>query len=66
VKVWRARPGDALPPTGAAPGMLTKGGELVTGDGVLELVEVQPEGRRTMTGAALVAGLPRDARRLDS
>ena len=34
-----------------------KSGALVVGDGVLELLEVQPEGKRTMTGAALVAGL---------
>ena len=66
VKVWRARPSDALVPAGAAPGTLMKRGELVVGDGVLELLEVQPEGKRSMTGAALVAGLPRDARRLDS
>jgi methionyl-tRNA formyltransferase len=66
VKVWRARPSGALRPAGATPGVLTKGGELVTADGLLELVEVQPEGKRSMTGAALVAGLPRDARRLDS
>jgi methionyl-tRNA formyltransferase len=65
VKVWRTRLGDAPQPTGAAPGTLLKSGELVTGDGVLELVEVQPEGKRTMTGAALVAGMPRNARRLD-
>jgi methionyl-tRNA formyltransferase len=65
VKVWRARPGDALIPADAAPGALTKTGELVTGRGLLELVEVQPEGKRAMTGAAFVAGVPRDARQLD-
>jgi methionyl-tRNA formyltransferase len=66
VKVWRTRPAGSLVPPGAAPGTLLKGGELVTADGLLELVEVQPGGKRTMTGAALVAGMPRDARHLDS
>jgi methionyl-tRNA formyltransferase len=66
VKVWRARPiADAPPAEGVAPGTLTKAGELVTGSGRLELVEMQPEGKRAMTGAAFVAGVPRDARRLD-
>ena len=66
VKVWRARPSGALVPAGAAPATLMKNGALVVGDGVLELVEVQPEGKRTMSGAALVAGLASTARRLDS
>jgi methionyl-tRNA formyltransferase len=66
VKLWRARPSGAVPSVDAVPGMLTKAGDLVVGDGLLELVEVQPEGKRTMSGAALVAGLARDARRLDS
>jgi methionyl-tRNA formyltransferase len=64
VKVWRARGRDALVPANTAPGELTKGGALVTGRGLLELVEVQPEGKRVMSGAAFVAGVPRDARRL--
>jgi methionyl-tRNA formyltransferase len=66
VKVWRARAGGPLGPDGISPGALLKGGELVTGSGLLELDEVQPEGKRAMTGQALVAGIPRDARRLDA
>jgi methionyl-tRNA formyltransferase len=66
VKVWRARDGGALLPEGAVVGELTKRGALVVADGLLELVELQPEGKRTMTGAAFVAGVPRDARRLDA
>jgi methionyl-tRNA formyltransferase len=66
VKVWRARPSDALRSVDAPPGSLTKRGDLVVANGLLELVEVQPEGKRPMPGAALVAGLARDARRLDS
>ena len=46
-------------------GDLTKAGALATGVGLLELIAVQPEGKRPMPGAALVAGLARDARRLD-
>lgn len=65
VKVWRARPADALVPESALPGTLTKGGALVTADGLLDLVEMQPEGKRGMTGAAFVAGVPRDARAID-
>jgi methionyl-tRNA formyltransferase len=63
VKVWRAHaePGAA----GAAPpGALTKTGALGTADGQLVLDEVQPEGKRAMTGAAFVAGVAPDARRL--
>jgi methionyl-tRNA formyltransferase len=65
VKLWRARPSGALPPADAPAGALTKNGSLVTGDGQLELIEVQPEGKRRMTGAAFVAGLPLEARRID-
>ena len=63
-KVRRARLAPASVPADAGPGTLTKAGALVTADGLLELVEVQPEGKRTMSGAAFVAGVPRDARRL--
>jgi methionyl-tRNA formyltransferase len=66
VKIWRAHDTGAAVPEGARAGDLTKAGALVTPTGLLDLVEVQPEGKRTMAGAALVAGLPRDARRLDS
>ncbi len=66
VKVWRARPSAAaVGSVGADPGTLTKTGALVTADGLLDLVEVQPEGKRAMSGAAFVAGVPSDARRLD-
>ncbi|MDQ1534323.1 MAG: methionyl-tRNA formyltransferase [Actinomycetota bacterium] len=65
VKVWKARPDDGPVPEAAGPGTLTKNGALAVADGLLDLLEVQPEGKRSMSGAALVAGLARDARRLD-
>jgi methionyl-tRNA formyltransferase len=64
LKVWRARPSSAR--VDAPAGTLTKAGALATADGALALVEVQPEGKRAMTGAAFVAGVARDARRLDA
>lgn len=55
--VWRAAPG---PPRPDAPiGQLVTAGEglaLVTGEGTLELLEVQPAGGRRMTGSELVRG----------
>lgn len=63
VKVWRAHvtgpvgPGEGTQPD-LPPGALTKRGALVVGDGLLELLEVQPEGKKPMTGAAFVAGVP--------
>jgi methionyl-tRNA formyltransferase len=73
VKVWRARHIDAsvapdappYAPSDAPPGTLTRHGALVVGDGLLELVEVQPAGKRPMTGAAFVAGIPTAARVLE-
>jgi methionyl-tRNA formyltransferase len=66
VKVWRARVGDREVPPDAAPGTLTKRGALVVADGLLDLIEVQPEGKKPMTGAAFAAGVPVAARALDS
>jgi methionyl-tRNA formyltransferase len=58
LKITRADPADAL--TGLDPGRLAAGpdGRLLvgTGDGVLELVEVRPEGRRAMSGAEFARG----------
>lgn len=58
--VWRARVGQA--PGAFEPGVLgcTPAGEpaLVTRQGVLELLEVQPAGGRRMSGPALVRGRP--------
>lgn len=52
VKVLRA---SAAPGSGE-PGALTRAGELATGDGVLVLHEVQPEGKRIMGADAWLAG----------
>ncbi len=69
VKVWRARvvptAGGGASSAAGAPGSLAKQGVLVLADGAVELVEVQPEGKRVMSGAALVAGLAPDRRALD-
>ena len=57
VKVWRAHP---QPAAGGAPGTITAEGALVTADGLLALDEVQPEGKRVMSGAAWRGGLRSD------
>jgi methionyl-tRNA formyltransferase len=57
VKVWRTHPAPASP---GSPGAFTAGGALVTADGLLVLDEVQPEGKRVMSGAAWRAGLRTD------
>jgi len=61
IKVWRAHP-EPTDGAGAAAGTVTASGALVTADGFLVLDEVQPEGKRTMSGAAWRAGLRADAR----
>lgn len=53
VKILRAH---AIPPEGGTAGTVQAPGVLVTADGALALEEVQPEGKRAMTGAAWVAG----------
>ncbi|MGC8668234.1 MAG: methionyl-tRNA formyltransferase [Chthonomonadales bacterium] len=57
LKIWRARP---LPGASGDPGRITRltpeGPEVETGSGRLVLLEVQPEGRRTMTGAEWARG----------
>ncbi|MFN8036036.1 MAG: methionyl-tRNA formyltransferase [Acidimicrobiia bacterium] len=57
-KVWRARAADAGPAAGAAdtPGLVGPHGTVVTGDGALVLVEVQPEGKPVMPAEAWLAG----------
>lgn len=63
IVVWRARPytgsgsvGDE--PPGTVVGLPGHGLGLATADGVLELLEVQPQGGRRMTGAELLRGRP--------
>jgi methionyl-tRNA formyltransferase len=58
VTVWASR---VLPGRADEPGVLVPAGDglgLVTSDGVLELVDVQPAGGRRMSGAELVRGRP--------
>ena len=61
VKVWRARLGGSPRPSGRRHRERCRSAaSSCRPTASLELVEVQPEGKRAMTGAALVAGLPRD------
>jgi methionyl-tRNA formyltransferase len=54
LKVWRALPTDE-PATGL-PGTVSGHGVVATGDGALELVEVQPEAKARMPAHAWLAG----------
>jgi methionyl-tRNA formyltransferase len=56
LKVWRAHPRPAIASVGARPGAVHPGAEVSTGDGVLALVEVQPEGKGRMPHTAWLAG----------
>ena len=62
VKVWRARGERSAPRRGCGSrARCTKSGALATADGLLELVEVQPEGKRTMTRRGARRGHRADA-----
>ena len=54
LKLWRVRPLSAC--IDAEPGTVFGHTRVATGDGALELVEVQPEGRRSMDANAWLAG----------
>ncbi|QOV91678.1 methionyl-tRNA formyltransferase [Humisphaera borealis] len=54
-----AIPGN--PPAGATPGQITASGHIVTGDGLLEIVELQPDGKRPMPLPDYRRGKPWDA-----
>lgn len=57
LKVLRARPADGpAPAPGDRPGTVHSDGRVLTGDGWLVLLEVQPEGRPAMPAAAWLAG----------
>ncbi len=62
LKVWRTVlvPGsdDSTGPETAADGPVPTGVDVLTGDGVVRLVEVQPEGKRRMAAADWARGLP--------
>ena len=60
LKVLRARPELAGSPPDASPGELVGPGRVATGDGVLVLVEVQPETKAVMPAAAWAAGFRGD------
>ena len=54
LKVWRALPSDE--PVRGSPGTVAGDGRVATGDGALELVEVQPEAKARMPAPAWLAG----------
>lgn len=54
LKIWRVRPLSAC--IDVAPGTVFGHTRVATGDGALELVEVQPEGRRAMDANGWLAG----------
>jgi methionyl-tRNA formyltransferase len=56
LKIWRARPHPTA--AGGRAGEVLAHGRVVAGDGLVELVEVQPEGRARMSGEAWLAGRP--------
>jgi methionyl-tRNA formyltransferase len=63
LKLLRARAEDGAPgggPHGAEPGLLVGPGRVATGDGVLVVTEVQPEGKAAMSGTAWAAGFRGD------
>lgn len=64
LKIWRASVLDGS--DADEPGTLRRDGTVVTGDGLLELHEVQPENRRVLEVSAWLAGRRSDRDRLGS
>jgi len=60
LKLLRAKAEPASEAGGAEPGMIVGPGRVATGDGVLVLVEVQPEGKAAMQATAWAAGFRGD------
>ena len=60
LKLHRAKAEPAAATDGAAPGTLVGPGRVATGDGVLVLTEVQPEGKAAMPATAWAAGFRGD------
>jgi methionyl-tRNA formyltransferase len=60
LKVLRARPEPAEGDCAAAPATLVGPGRVATGDGILALLEVQPEGKAAMAGSAWATGFRGD------
>ena len=60
LKLHRAKAEPASPADGVEPGTLVGPGRVATGDGVLVLAEVQPEGKAAMPASAWAAGFRGD------
>ena len=56
IKVWRVEPADGAGRPGEVLAVRGTGPVVATGDGAVRLVEVQPEGKKIMTGAAFLCG----------
>lgn len=59
LKVWRAAASadsDDEDARSGQPGLVLSGGRIVTGSGILRLLEVQPDGKAKMAGAAWAVG----------
>jgi methionyl-tRNA formyltransferase len=58
IKVWRSEPepGEGVP--GQVLDASGSGPLVMTGEGALRLIELQPEGKKTMTGRAFLCGHP--------
>ncbi len=59
LKVWRAdasTESDDEDASSGQPGSVLSGGRIVTGSGILRLLEVQPDGKPKMAGSAWAVG----------
>jgi len=56
IKVWRSRPEPGHGPAGQVLDLAGEGPLVAAGEGALRLLELQPEGKKVMDGAAFVRG----------
>lgn len=56
IKVWKSRPVDGRGQPGEVVSLVGEGPVIMTGEGGLQLLEVQPEGKKRMSGQAFLCG----------